>query len=136
MSLDHRSRVCLLCVFVVCVCCVCLLCVFVVVFVVVACWRRTGQPLQVFEGHQVGADVLLPVDGLRQQEVQVVQRHGGHQGEHAVLVGDLHRDVDSTQRTSGSVINNNTQLLQKVLVKVCLVAPTGWDAPCASHPGT
>ena len=55
----------------------------------------TGEALQVFEGDQVGADVLLPVDGLRQQEVQVVQRHGGHQGEHAVLVGDLHRDMDA-----------------------------------------
>ncbi|TNN29964.1 hypothetical protein EYF80_059885 [Liparis tanakae] len=43
------------------------------------------------EGHQVGADVLLPVDGLRQQEVQVVQRHGGHQGEHAVLEAGPHR---------------------------------------------
>lgn len=50
----------------------------------------TGQALQLLDGDQVGADMLLPVDGLGQQEVQVVQRHGGHQGEHAVLMRDLH----------------------------------------------
>ncbi|MEQ2202179.1 hypothetical protein XENOCAPTIV_026349, partial [Xenoophorus captivus] len=50
-----------------------------------------------FNGDQVGADVLLPVNGLREQEVQIVQRHGGHQREHAVLMWDLHRDVDAVQ---------------------------------------
>lgn len=42
--------------------------------------------------------MLLSVDRLGQQEVQVVQGHGGNQGQHAVLMGDLHRDVDTGQR--------------------------------------
>lgn len=49
----------------------------------------TREALQFFDGDQVGADMLLPVDRLRQQEMQVVQRHGGHQGEHAVLMRNL-----------------------------------------------
>lgn len=38
--------------------------------------------------------MLAPVDGLGQQEVQVVQGQGGDEGQHPVLVRDLHRDVD------------------------------------------
>lgn len=34
------------------------------VLVCVCVERLTGDPLQVFEGDEVGADVLLPVDGL------------------------------------------------------------------------
>lgn len=39
--------------------------------------------------------MLVSVDGLGQQEMQVVQRHGGDERQHAVLVRDLHGDVDS-----------------------------------------
>lgn len=39
--------------------------------------------------------MLVSVDGLRQQKMQVVQRHGGDEGQHSVLVWDLHGNVDS-----------------------------------------
>lgn len=39
--------------------------------------------------------MLVSVDGLRQQEMQVVQGHGGDEWQHSVLVGDLHGNVDS-----------------------------------------
>lgn len=39
--------------------------------------------------------MLVSVDGLGQEEVQVVQRHGGDERQHSVLVWDLHGDVDS-----------------------------------------
>ena len=39
--------------------------------------------------------MLVPVDGLRQKEMQVVQRHGGDEWQHSILVWDLHGNVDS-----------------------------------------
>lgn len=45
--------------------------------------------------------MLVSVDGLRQQEMQVVQGHGGDEGQHSVLVGDLHGNVDSGREKTG-----------------------------------
>jgi len=39
--------------------------------------------------------VLVPVDRLGEKEMQIVQWQGGDEGQHTVLMGDLHRDVDS-----------------------------------------
>lgn len=55
----------------------------------------TRDASQVAGRDEIGADVLVSVDGLGQKEMQVVQRHGGDEGQHSVLVWDLHRDVDS-----------------------------------------
>ena len=49
--------------------------------------------------------MLLAVDGLRQQEVEVVEGEGGDQGQHAVLVGDLDGDMDAEE---GHTQPNNT----------------------------
>lgn len=38
--------------------------------------------------------MLVPVDGLGEKEMQVVQWQRGDEGQHPILVGDLHRDVD------------------------------------------
>lgn len=39
--------------------------------------------------------MLVPVDRLGEKEMQVVQRQGGDEGQHPILMGNLHRDVDS-----------------------------------------
>lgn len=39
--------------------------------------------------------MLVPVDRLGEKEMQVVQWQGGDEGQHPILMGDLHRDVDS-----------------------------------------
>ena len=41
--------------------------------------------------------MLLAIDGLGQKEVEVVEREGGDQGQHAILVGDLDRDMDAEE---------------------------------------
>lgn len=57
--------------------------------------KITRDAFEVSGGDQVGADVLVPVDGLGEKEMQVVQWQGGDEGQHPVLMGNLHRDVDS-----------------------------------------
>lgn len=56
--------------------------------------KLTGDAFKVSDGDQVRADVLVSVDRLGEQEMQIVQRQGGDEGQHAVLMRDLHRDVD------------------------------------------
>ena len=54
--------------------------------------------------------MLLAVDGLGQQQVEVVEREGGDQGQHAVLVGDLDRDVDAEEATQ----NHTTKGIEEI----------------------
>lgn len=62
--------------------------------------------------------MLVPVDGLREKEVEVVQRQGGDEGQHTVLMGNLHRDVDSGRKSA---------------VRQQLTAPAaGGGAPCVT----
>ena len=50
----------------------------------------TCDASEITGGDEVGADVLVPVDGLGKEEMQVVQGHGGDEGQHSILVWDLH----------------------------------------------
>lgn len=50
----------------------------------------TCDASEIAGGDEIGADMLVSVDGLREEEMQVVQGHGGDEGQHSILVRDLH----------------------------------------------